>query len=247
MYAARLEKQPPRIQKNASLQVRRVCGVAGGTGARGRVAFLPTGSLVGALFVPAAHVLFENDEPADMVVDKHTRFLKKHFTPAYDGILEDNVREGVEFLLVASGEFHGRRFCMRTCASPRKIYRVWARGNCTDWMWRQFNLTRDQVAPFHAPFVTGNAVPPSVVKLKKGGSSMLVVMKDYNRMSSVQLPLPSAAGDVDTTWHSARGDSRRGERGVGTQEGCGVGGVGDRVRVLVRSATGLRASHSAVG
>lgn len=151
---------------------------------RGRVVrfYQPDRWLEHSSYLPHTFYL-ENDEPADMVVDKHTRFLKKHFTPAYDGILEDNVREGVEFLFVASGEFHGRRFCMRTCASPRKIYRVWARGNCTDWMWRQFNLTRDQVAPFHAPFVTGNAVPPSVVKLKKGGSSMLVVMKDYNRMS----------------------------------------------------------------
>lgn len=125
----------------------------------------------------------ENDEPADTLADKHTRFSKKHFTPAYDGIIDDDVTEGVEFVVVETGEFHGRRFCMRTCASPRKVYRVWAQGECTDWRWRQFNLSRDQVAPFHAPFVTGNAVPPSVVRLKRGGESMLVVMKHYNRMS----------------------------------------------------------------
>jgi len=125
-----------------------------------------------------AHTFYlENDEPASSAVDKHTRFLREHFAPAYDGIIDDDAAEGVEFVVVAPGDFHNCRLYMRACANPRRTYRVWARGETTDWAWRQFLASRDHVAPFHAPFITGNAVPPPVA-LWRGQP---VVMRDYHR------------------------------------------------------------------
>lgn len=131
-----------------------------------------------------AHTFYlENDELASTVIDKHTRFLREHFTPAYDGILDEGVMDGVEFVVTAPGPFYGHKFCMRTCASPRTIYRVWAREECTDWRWCQFYMTRDMVAPFHAPFVTGDVVPPPTATVVRGGAATHVVMKNYHRMT----------------------------------------------------------------
>ncbi len=129
-----------------------------------------------------AHTFYlENDEPASTVVDKHTRFLREHFTPAYDGIFDEDVTEGVEFVVTAPGLFGGRKFFMRTCAAPRNTYRVWAKCSETDWRWRQFYMSRDQVAPFHAPFVTGDAVPPPTATVTRNGVETLVVMRHYHR------------------------------------------------------------------
>ena len=129
-----------------------------------------------------AHTFYlENDEPASTVVDKHTRFLQEHFTPAYDGIFDEDVTEGVEFVVTAPGLFRGRKFFMRTCAAPRNTYRVWAKCSETDWRWRQFYMSRDHVAPFHAPFVTGDAVPPPLATVTRDGVPTLVVMRHYNR------------------------------------------------------------------
>jgi hypothetical protein len=131
-----------------------------------------------------AHTFYlENDEPASTIIPKHTRFLREHFTPAYDGILDKDVTEGIEFVVTARGPFYGHKFCMRTCASPRNTYRVWAREECTDWRWRQFYMTRDMVAPFHAPFVTGDVVPPPTATVVRGGVATLVVMKNYHRIT----------------------------------------------------------------
>ena len=74
-----------------------------------------------------AHTFYlENDEPASTLTGKHTRFLREHFTPAYDGILDEDITEGVEFVVTAPGLFGGRKFFMRMCAAPRNTYRVWA-------------------------------------------------------------------------------------------------------------------------
>ena len=129
-----------------------------------------------------AHTFYlENDEPASTAVGKHTRFLRAHFTPAYDGILDNDVSEGVEFVVTARGPLGGRKFFMRTCATPRSTYRVWAACEFTDWRWRQFYMSRDQVAPFHAPFVTGDAVPPPTATVRRSGVETLVVMRHYHR------------------------------------------------------------------
>ena len=129
-----------------------------------------------------AHTFYlENDEPASTAVGKHTRFLRAHFTPAYDGILDNDVSEGVEFVVTARGPLGGRKFFMRTCAAPRDTYRVWAACEFTDWRWRQFYMSRDQVAPFHAPFVTGDAVPPPTATVRRSGVETLVVMRHYHR------------------------------------------------------------------
>ena len=78
-----------------------------------------------------AHTFFlADDKCASTVISKHTRFLREHFTPAYDGILDEEVTEGVEFVVIAKSEFHGRRFCMRTCASPRDQRRAIGELSC---------------------------------------------------------------------------------------------------------------------
>lgn len=133
-----------------------------------------------------AHTFYlENDEPASTEVEKHTRFLREHFTPAYDGIFDEDVTEGIEFVVTAPGIFGGRKFFMRTCAAPRSTYRVWAKSSETDWRWRQFYMSRDHVAPFHAPFVTGDAVPPPLATVARGGAESLVVMRHYHRATGL--------------------------------------------------------------